>query len=120
MEKKLHQNRSGKIRDWVINDNRRKIEEGTHNFLQKDFSKNVQIKRVKNGTHPWLNNTITKQRIKNGTHNFFTKGRVVALNKETNTVSWVPSEIYFQRKDIYFHPNSTFFKQWKKEHARKS
>jgi hypothetical protein len=40
-----------KIKDWAI----KRVEEGTHPWLGADRSRKMMIKRVEEGTHPWQN-----------------------------------------------------------------
>lgn len=49
--------------------NRRRVKDGTHNFLNKEDAKNRQEKRVNEGTHNFLGITNNLNRIKAGTHN---------------------------------------------------
>lgn len=118
--KKSSQETIDKISKWTKISNQRRLDNGTHNFLNSDLQRKTQENRVKNGTHPFLksnrSNKMKETRdalLNDGKHNFQTKNRVVALNIETNTVSWIPSELYSQRKDIYFTAASKIFKQWK-------
>jgi len=46
---------------------RRRVEDGTHNFLTMDHSKNVQ-KRIKEGTHNLLGSAHALARLAKGTH----------------------------------------------------
>jgi hypothetical protein len=48
--------------------NRKRIEAGTHNFLDSNFQRKVANEKVKNGTHPFLGNAITKKQLLDGTH----------------------------------------------------
>lgn len=56
--------------------NNKRVLEGTHPFLEKNFQKNVQLKNIENGTHHFLNSKIQSEnaikgntsRLKNGTH----------------------------------------------------
>ena len=107
--------------NWIGSEsNQKRLDNGTHNFLNSNLQRETQENRVKNGTHPFLkSNRSNKMKetqdalLNDGKHIFQTKNKVVALNIETNTVSWIPSELYFQRKDIYFTAASKIFKQWK-------
>lgn len=87
---------------------------GTHNLLGKN---NPSHKRIENGTHNFLGGEIQRdtqrKRIANRTHNFQVKGLVPALNIETEEVHKIPKELFYSRKDIYFHPKSKVFKKWK-------
>ena len=49
------------------NPNDKRIEEGTHNLLGKN---NPCYKRIKNGTHNLLGDEMNRKRIEAGTHNF--------------------------------------------------
>jgi hypothetical protein len=51
-------------------ENLRRVENGTHHFLSSEISKRNNQQRVENGTHNLLNNSYAKERLKNGTHNF--------------------------------------------------
>lgn len=52
----------------------KRVREGTHNFLNKEFQSKNAKKRVTDGTHHLLSGIIQKEsnkkRLENGTHNF--------------------------------------------------
>lgn len=53
--------------------NNKRVDDGTHPFLQKDFQKNVQKKLIDSGIHHWLGDgefqrNVQQNRIKAGTH----------------------------------------------------
>lgn len=54
--------------------NLKRVENGTHPFLGGKIAKESQLKRVEDGTHQWCNSEWQKfyvqKRIENGTHNF--------------------------------------------------
>ena len=94
--------------------NRKKVENGTHNFLGGE----IQRKRLENGTHPFLDGEISRKnankRVENGTHNFQV-GMMTALNIETGEIHRISKDLYHSRKDIYFTTQSKVFKEWKKK-----
>ena len=47
----------------------RKIKNGTHNLLDREAARRRAKERVENGTHNFLGGELQKQRVKNGTHN---------------------------------------------------
>jgi hypothetical protein len=50
---------------------RKRIEDGTHHFLNSQWQRENALKRVKNGTHHMLGaSNPSHARVKNGTHNF--------------------------------------------------
>ena len=63
---------SGKSIDLLImsQTQRRMIENGNHPFLRKNFSKDIQRKRIEDGTHHFIGGEIQRKRVANGTHNF--------------------------------------------------
>ncbi len=63
------------------NINKKRIENGTHNFLGSTLNK----KRIEDGTHNFLGSTLNKKRIEDGTHNLI--GRVPCIDKNGNFVS---------------------------------
>lgn len=52
--------------------NQKRVKEGTHVFLNKEAARNRNLKRVSNGTHPFLNKAAQRawalRRVENGTH----------------------------------------------------
>ena len=70
-------------------------------------------KELRIGTNPFLGPEVNRKRIANGTHNLQVKGMMTALNIETGEVHRITKELYHSRKDIYFHPTSKVFKEWK-------
>jgi hypothetical protein len=54
--------------------NRRRIEEGSHNFLGGDIQRATQQRKIENGTHHFLDGefsrSVQRKRIEGGTHNF--------------------------------------------------
>lgn len=102
------------------NPSHKRVEKGTHNFLGGEISSKTSRKQVENGTHPFLGGDIqgksSRKRVENGTHNFLGGDRVTALNIETGEVHRITKELYYSRRDIYFHPKSKVFKEWKKNH----
>jgi hypothetical protein len=50
-------------------ENAKRLLAGTHNFLNGEIPKRTQLRRVANGTHPWVGQkNPSLDRIKNGTH----------------------------------------------------
>lgn len=50
-------------------ENAKRVSAGTHNFLDGEIPKRTQLRRVANGTHPWIGQkNPSVDRIKNGTH----------------------------------------------------
>lgn len=45
------------------------------------------------------------------------KGSVTALNIETGETGRIPRELFYSRKDIYFHNSSKVYKEWKAKQA---
>jgi len=58
----------------AIKNNKERLENGTHNFLDKEQARQRAIKRVASGTHNFLNKEHARERqakrISQGTHNF--------------------------------------------------
>ena len=52
----------------------KRVEEGTHHFLDSDFQRRTAKKRVADGTHPWLGGEVSRRNVskqlKDGTHPF--------------------------------------------------
>lgn len=52
--------------------NKKRVDNGTHNFLDKDKSRDREIEKVKNGTHIFLGDDHPmKVASRNGTHHFY-------------------------------------------------
>jgi len=71
----IRMNMSGEIISQIARKNSRKrVEEGTHNFLGGEVAKISAKKRVDAGTHHFIGGEIsrktTQKRIENGTHHF--------------------------------------------------
>lgn len=50
-------------------ENKKRVLNGTHNFISGEISRQTQLKRVAEGTHPWIgDNNPSIKKIKNGTH----------------------------------------------------
>jgi hypothetical protein len=53
---------------------RKRVEDGTHNFLGGEFQRENNLKRVEDGTHHFLGGEIqreiSRKRVENGTHHF--------------------------------------------------
>lgn len=96
---------------------RKQVENGTHHLLGGEFQRESNKKRVESGTHNFLGGEIQREsnrkRVENGTHNLQGKGMMTALNLETGKVSRITKELYYSRRDIYFHNRSKVFKEWK-------
>jgi hypothetical protein len=56
--------------EYQRNVQKKRIEDGTHNFLDSDYQRNVQKKRVEDGTHHFLGGEIARKRVEDGTHHF--------------------------------------------------
>ncbi len=58
---------------------KKQLENGTHNFLSKEFQRKNNLKRVADGTHNFLGGEIqrkmNKKRVDNGTHPFSEKNK---------------------------------------------
>lgn len=97
--------------------NRKRVENGNHNFLGGEAARKNAKKRVEDGTHHLLGGEIQRKnnlkRVENGTHNLQVKGMMTALNIETGEVHRITKELYYSRRDIYFHNTSKVFKEWK-------
>ena len=50
--------------------NRKKVANGTHNFLGGEIQRKSNLKRVANGTHPFVGGELNRKRLEEGTHNF--------------------------------------------------
>jgi|688.fasta_scaffold850261_2 hypothetical protein len=65
--------------------NKRRIEDGSHEFLNSEWQSSNQKKRVKEGTHHFQNREWARERaikrMKNGSHNFFDKVECPYCNK---------------------------------------
>jgi len=57
--------------------NRKRLEEGTHHFLNKKFQKEKAQKQIENGTHNFLSGNIQRaindKRVKSGSHNLLSE-----------------------------------------------
>jgi hypothetical protein len=54
--------------------NQQKIDDGTHRFLDPDWQRSNQYKRVAKGTHPFQGeNSVSRRLVKEGTHHFLIK-----------------------------------------------
>lgn len=95
--------------------NLKRVEEGTHPFLGGEISRKTQKKRIEDGTHHFLGSETNLKRIEDGTHHLLGGSRVTALNIETGEVHNIPSELYHSRRDIYFAISSKVFKEWKQQ-----
>lgn len=79
--------------------NRKRLENGSHNFLDKEAARKEQRKRIKDGTHPFLNSEtqskITQKRLAENRHNF--QNMLYVVDKEGFTIH-VPREEYHANK----------------------
>ena len=66
------------------------------------------------GTHHLLGPESNRKRIEAGVHNFQVKGMVTALNIETGEAHRITKELFYSRRDIYFHNASKVFQEWKR------
>jgi len=65
-------------------ENRRRVLEGTHNFIGGDIPRKNQKKRVEQGTHQWLGDkNPSVQLIKNGTHFWLSEEHKQKTGKRT-------------------------------------
>lgn len=52
-------------------ENKKRILEGTHNFLGGEIPRKTQLRRVAEGTHQWVGDkNPSVEKVKNGTHNW--------------------------------------------------
>lgn len=104
-------------------DNKKRVANGSHNFLGPETNRRNNKKRVANGTHNFLGPEFNKihsrknnlKRVANGTHHFLNGGMVTAFNIETCEVHRIPKKLYDSRRDIYFTMGSNVYKEWKRQ-----
>ena len=76
---------------------RKRVENGTHNFLNNEFHRQVQRKRVADGTHHFLGNSNpSHKRVENGTHNLLGENNPSHKRVKDGTHNFLDSE--FQRE----------------------
>ena len=63
-------------------ENAKRVLAGTHNFLDGEIPKRTQLRRVADGTHPWIGQkNPSVNRIKNGTHLWLSEEHKQATSK---------------------------------------
>jgi hypothetical protein len=77
--------------EYQRNVQKKRIEDGTHNFLDSDYQRNVQKKRVEDGTHHFLGGEIARKRVEDGTHHC---SGVVACYDREGIFIMIPKEEY--------------------------
>ena len=63
-------NPSEETRQKISESNHKRVEEGTHHFLDSEFQRRTNKKRVDEGTHNFLGGETNKKRVDEGTHPF--------------------------------------------------
>ena len=71
---------------------KKRVEEGTHPFLGGEVSRRNAKKRVEEGTHPFLGGEIQKKRVEEGTHPFL-GGEIQKKQVEEGTHPFLGGEI---------------------------
>jgi hypothetical protein len=64
-------------KDFAKDANKQRVEEGTHNFLDGEFHRQVQQKLIDEGTHHFLGGDLQRRRIADGTHPFLRQREIV-------------------------------------------
>ena len=71
----------------------KQIEDGTHHFQDSEFQRRTQEKRVKDGIHNFLDGEISrrtqKERLENGTHNFLGENHPSRKRSKDGTHPWL-------------------------------
>jgi hypothetical protein len=67
---RLREEYSEIARESVRKSNKKRIENGTHNFLNGDIARKAAEKRIENGTFHLLGGELVRKRVTEGTHNF--------------------------------------------------
>lgn len=55
--------------------NQEKLDSGTHLFQNSEFQRNLQRRRIENGTHHFLGSSVNQKRIDEGTHHLLDKDK---------------------------------------------
>lgn len=87
------------VREKISKAARKRVEEGTHNFLGPENNR----KKIENGTHNFLGSETQKKRIENGTHNFLGENNPVHKRIENGTHHFLGGEIQRKRIDNGTH-----------------
>ncbi|MDE0681608.1 MAG: GIY-YIG nuclease family protein [Candidatus Poribacteria bacterium] len=93
---------SGETRQKISKSNKKRVANGTHNFLDSDFQRQVQKKRLEDGTHHLLDGEIqrksAKKRVADGTHNFLGENNPSHKQLADGTHNFLDSEVQRRAK----------------------